>query len=551
MREARRLLGNCNGRCQGDAKQWRWLPLTFAVLSFNLLSFGSIQGAFARRDMLGESLTIERPAGTTFDITNGVSLRDGVQSHAESFASLVGEETGGTKWALLIAGSSGYWNYRHQADICHAYQVLSRNGLKDENIVVFMYDDIAYDEENPRPGVIINSPNGNDVYKGVPKDYTGESIQPEVFLSVLAGNKTAVKGIGSEKVIASGPEDHVFVFYSDHGGPGTLGMPGWAKELWADQINAVLEQKHKADGFKELVFYLEACESGSIFEGLLKPEWNVYATTASNADESSWATYCPFDGPPLPKGYDVCLGDLYSVSWMEDSENSNLLRKTLHDQYELVKSRTRNVDYEIGSHVMQYGDVKSDADTCAMYMGFDPTLVVDPKLRRQPPQQQWVSQQDIDHLGSDFLTWKQKQQSDRRVPQRDADLVHFWTKYKNAPEGSERKRKALDQLSQVTSHRSHVDRSVGLIGSLIFGAQNAENMLFARRPPGLPIVDDWDCLRTAARTFESFCGPLRQYGLKHMRAFANICNAHVSMKTLEDVASLACTGVDLHKWTIA
>lgn len=32
-----------------------------------------------------------------------------------------------------------------------------------------MYDDIAYDEENPRPGVIINSPNGGDVYEGVPK----------------------------------------------------------------------------------------------------------------------------------------------------------------------------------------------------------------------------------------------------------------------------------------------------------------------------------------------------------------------------------------------
>lgn len=41
--------------------------------------------------------------------------------------------------------------------------------MKDENIIVFMYDDIAYDEENPRPGVIINSPNGGDVYEGVPK----------------------------------------------------------------------------------------------------------------------------------------------------------------------------------------------------------------------------------------------------------------------------------------------------------------------------------------------------------------------------------------------
>lgn len=56
-----------------------------------------------------------------------------------------------------------------QADVCHAYQILKKGGLKDENIVVFMYDDIANSPENPRPGVIINKPNGKDVYHGVPK----------------------------------------------------------------------------------------------------------------------------------------------------------------------------------------------------------------------------------------------------------------------------------------------------------------------------------------------------------------------------------------------
>lgn len=34
---------------------------------------------------------------------------------------------------------------------------------------MFMYDDIAFSSENPRPGVIINKPDGEDVYEGVPK----------------------------------------------------------------------------------------------------------------------------------------------------------------------------------------------------------------------------------------------------------------------------------------------------------------------------------------------------------------------------------------------
>lgn len=47
--------------------------------------------------------------------------------------------------------------------------MLKRGGIKDENIVVFMFDDIAHNPENPRPGQIINRPDGPDVYQGVPK----------------------------------------------------------------------------------------------------------------------------------------------------------------------------------------------------------------------------------------------------------------------------------------------------------------------------------------------------------------------------------------------
>ncbi|CAL5339026.1 unnamed protein product [Camellia sinensis] len=111
---------------------------------------------------------------------------------------------------------------RSLADVCHAYQLLKKGGLKDENIVVFMYDDIAQKEENPRPGIIINSPYSDDVYKGVPTDYTAENVIVN-FFSVILGNKTALTG-GSGKIVDSGPNDHIFIFYSDHGGPGVLDM---------------------------------------------------------------------------------------------------------------------------------------------------------------------------------------------------------------------------------------------------------------------------------------------------------------------------------------
>ncbi|KAK2445770.1 vacuolar-processing enzyme [Trifolium repens] len=430
----------------------------------------------------------------------------------------------GTTWAILIAGSNGYWNYRHQSDVCHAYQVLRKGGLKEENIVVFMYDDIAFNEENPRPGVIINSPHGNDVYKGVPKDYTGEDVTVNNFFAALLGNKSALTG-GSGKVVDSGPNDHIFVYYSDHGGPGVLGMPT-SPYMYASDLIEVLKKKHAAGTYKSLVFYLEACESGSIFEGLLPEGLNIYATTAANAEESSWGTYCPGENPSPPPEYETCLGDLYSVAWMEDSDIHNLQTETLHQQYELVKERTANGNTIYGSHVMQYGDIGVSKDNLFLYLGSNP------------------ANENFTFMGRNSLVPPSK-----AVNQRDADLVHFWDKFRKAPQGSPRKVAAQKQVLEAMSHRMHIDDSVKLVGKLLFGMKKGPEVLTSVRPAGQPLVDDWDCLKTLVRTFETYCGSLSQYGMKHMRSFANFCNAGIHREQMAEASAQACTNIPANPWS--
>lgn len=433
----------------------------------------------------------------------------------------------GTRWAILIAGSAGYWNYRHQADVCHAYQILKRGGLKDENIIVFMYDDIAYNEENPYKGSIINKPDGPNVYEGVPKDYTGEHVTVSNFYAAILGDKDAIKG-GSGKVVNSGPNDHIFIYYTDHGGPGVLGMPT-SPNLYADEFVDTLKKKAASGTYKELVIYLEACESGSIFEGLLPEGLNIYVTTASNAEESSWGTYCPGMNPPPPPEYETCLGDLYSVAWMEDTERENLKKETLSDQYLIVKSRTSNHNtYRSGSHVMQYGDIKINVEELERYLGFDPANenVTKPVL----PQ----------FLASNELT--------TNAPQREADLLHLRHKFTNAEKGSWREANAAEELAKTIKHRRHLDDSVKLIGEIMFAGENGDK-LNEVRPAGSVLVDDWACLRTMVRTFEASCGALTQYGMKHMRAFANLCNAGVDPAKMAVAASQACQYSPSALWT--
>ncbi|KAL8253702.1 hypothetical protein R6Q59_031923 [Mikania micrantha] len=421
---------------------------------------------------------------------------------------LENEELGnGTTWALLVAGSKGFASYRHQANVCHAYQILKRGGLKDENIVVFMYDDIATCDENPRPGIIIHHPDGGDVYAGVPKDYTGEDVNVDNFFAVLLGDTSLVKG-GSGKVVDSKPDDRIFLYYTDHGGAGLLGMPEKPYVVANDFIE-VLKKKHAMGTYKEMVIYLEACESGSIFEGMLPKDLNIYAITSAKPEEPSYIIYCPDMDPPSPPEYTTCLGDLFSVAWMEDSETHNLKKESVEQQIKKVKERTSMFGtYINGSHVMEYGTKDIKPEKVYLYQGFNPENV---NLPANSP---------IHFHNTDA------------VDQRDADLIFLWHKYKRSHVS--KKAEALQQITKNLRHRAHLDSSIDMIGVLLFGPQNGRSILRLARGPDLPLVDDWDCLKHTTRVFEKHCGLLNEYGMKHMRAFANICNNLVNVTELEE-----------------
>ncbi|KHJ93594.1 peptidase C13 family protein [Oesophagostomum dentatum] len=205
--------------------------------------------------------------------------------------------------AVIVAGSNGWFNYRHQADACHAYHVLRQHGVPPDNIILMMYDDVANHLTNPYRGKLFNKPDGEDVYKGVKIDYSN-------FLNVLKGNASGVVG-GNGRVLKSKPNDRIFIFYSDHGGVGILAFP--IGTLTVKQLNETMFWMYENYRYNQLVFYLEACHSGSMFDQTLTDSINAYAVTAAHRNESSWATYCNTGRLP-------CLGDEFSVSWMEDSD---------------------------------------------------------------------------------------------------------------------------------------------------------------------------------------------------------------------------------------
>ncbi|XP_055343439.1 legumain-like [Paramacrobiotus metropolitanus] len=408
-------------------------------------------------------------------------------------------------WVLIVAGSNGYYNYRHQSDACHAYHIMAKHGIPDSNIVVMQYDDIANDPENPTPGIIINHPNGSDVYKGALKDYTGDTVTSTNFLKILQGDAAAMKGIGSGKVINSGPNDHVFVNFVDHGAPGIVAFPN--DELSAVDLNNAIKDMHKQKKFAKMVLYFEACESGSMFDGILPNNIDVFATTAANPDESSYACY--YDD--LRQTY---LGDVYSVNWMEDSDKENLSKETLQSQFKIVKKETNT------SHVMEYGDLTIAQMKVGDFMGhsFDEDAVQLPKVSKADA----VKSEDV------YLTILRKKAEKSQTPE-ESD---YWMK----------------QVHAATAKRGFINGVLRkLAGTVAKSSSHALELINTRQS-----IDDEEvhqCLHLANKFFSKNCFSLarNEYALfTAPRFLANACADGISAAELIRAMRKTCTHQTMH-----
>merc|ERR1712166_637654 len=141
-------------------------------------------------------------------------------------------------------------------------------------------------------------------------------------------------------------------------------------------LQSTFDTMHSKSMYNKLTFYLETCESGSMFQGMTTP--GVYALSASNPTESSWGTYCGSDAMGNGKSINSCLGDLLSVNWMEDSDAVDITSESLSDQFATVFKTTTK------SAVMQWGDLSFQSDMVSEYQGASSSATLDEdRLQRE------------------------------------------------------------------------------------------------------------------------------------------------------------------------
>ena len=178
------------------------------------------------------------------------------------------------------------------------------------------------DSNNPWPGKLftLSDPEGEgwDHAAGCKEhfDYQGKMIEPEVVLAIIRQDEEKVKaltGLENPKVFHTTEDDTLFIYYSDH-------------------------------GYGKMAFFLEACESGSVFD-TLPSNLNIYAFTSANQTELAWCDYCPPNDVVNHKSIGVCMSmyydNEYQLLWEQESTTitlGELFQKT-HDEVAKYKNQ--------------------------------------------------------------------------------------------------------------------------------------------------------------------------------------------------------------------
>ena len=151
-------------------------------------------------------------------------------------------------YALIVAPSSGWENYRYQAGAYLIYKMLKDNGMDDDHIVLVSEDDIARNPNNPTPGRILPPEGDGNLYENVTVDYKPSELGFSELADILHSKIS--------------PNDNLFIYWAGEASPQG---PKWLGEtLPVSEVVDFLVELHSRRFYRKLFFVLETDYSGAV-----------------------------------------------------------------------------------------------------------------------------------------------------------------------------------------------------------------------------------------------------------------------------------------------
>lgn len=201
------------------------------------------------------------------------------------------------QYAVLVQGSNGWNNYRHQADVLSVYQMLKTKGFDDDHIILIIDKALASDAKNPEPGIIRAEDGGKDLLAGSSMDYDNADISPADISNILLGVKTDKTPV----VLPKDAGQNVLLFWSGHGhnhannGADELAWRNAdvGRGMTADLLRQTISQMHQQGQYRKMFVLTEPCFSEAVITPLVGIPGVLAMSSAGTFEQSfadNWST---------------------------------------------------------------------------------------------------------------------------------------------------------------------------------------------------------------------------------------------------------------------
>ncbi|KAL0238473.1 hypothetical protein GEMRC1_012946 [Eukaryota sp. GEM-RC1] len=268
------------------------------------------------------------------------------------------------------------------------------------------------------------------------------------------------------------------------GSPGLVAFPAGGY-LYVKSLKKTVEYMWKTRRYNKMVFYTEACESGSMYVdwSAEMAKMNVYAVSAATPFESSYAYY-----------YDsvigTYLGDLFSITYMEeiDDRGVDLSLQQHFDRVVFFMQATGR-----SSHPQQYGHK------------------ITPVKRSSTIRNAQLSET--------FNTYDVKLISLQKA------LLH---------ETAHDRRTRLEALIDAEDkRRTWVDTLFSSLVELVVPGYTVNDLMYYTRI-------NHECFQESVESFTQSCGYPSDYGLQYLKIFATMCELNVAPEVIHQAALELC-----------
>jgi len=245
-------------------------------------------------------------------------------------------------WAVIACTSSGWKNYRHQADALAMYNLLKKNGVSDDRIIFLTEDDMPWLKENPLKGNIHHKVKGPNLRKSAEIDYTGSEVNLDNLKNILLG----ITGADTPEVLDSTKNSNVFLYMVDHGAVGKLPFFN-GEPLLSENLASIVNEMNEKEKYRQMFIMVEACFGESIGQQINSPGV-LFFTGASKSEASFGAVY-----------------DNKIKQWLADDFTSNVIGSITADPGISINDLyLKTYDAVAGSHVQlvnykNFGDMNT------------------------------------------------------------------------------------------------------------------------------------------------------------------------------------------------